>query len=359
MTHISRRTLLRAGGAAATLPLLGARAFAQTDPLKVGFVYVGPIGDLGWSYAHEQGRQAAIAEFGDAIETTIVESVAEGPDAERVIRNLADDGNGLIFTTSFGYMNPTLKVAQRFRDVKFEHATGYQTAPNVAVYNARFYEVRAVCGTIAGKMSKTGVAGYIASFPIPEVVMGINAFTLAARKVNPDFKTSVVWVSSWYDPAKEADAAKALFDQGADVIAQHTDSPAALQAAEQRGLYAFGQAWNMSSIAPTAQLTAIENHWGVYYVDRIRKVLDGTWESANTWWGFKEGILQMSPFNAAIPEDVVAAANTTQAGIVDGSAPVFAGPIKDRDGAERAAAGSTIDDEGLWKMDWYVEGVQG
>ena len=251
MTHITRRSLLGAAGAAAALPLLGGRAFAQ-DPLKIGFIYLGPIGDFGWTYAHEQGRQQAIAEFGDAIETTIVENVAEGPDSERVIRNLAEDGNKLIFTTSFGYMNPTMKVAQRYRDVKFEHATGYSRAGNVATYNARFYEGRAVCGTIAGHMSKTGTAGYIASFPIPEVVMGINAFTLAARKLNPDFKTNVVWVSSWYDPAKEADAAKALFDQGADIIAQHTDSPAALQAAEQRGLMAFGQAWNMSSFAPKA-----------------------------------------------------------------------------------------------------------
>ena len=356
---ITRRTLLRAGGAAAALPLSGSRAFAQTEPLKVGFVYLGPIGDFGWTYAHEQGRQQAIAEFGDRITTTIVENVAEGPDSERVIRNLAEDGNQLIFTTSFGYMHPTLKVAKRYKDVKFEHATGYETAPNMAAYNARFYEGRAVCGTIAGHLSKTGNAGYVASFPIPEVVMGINAFTLAARKVNPDFKTSVVWVSSWYDPAKEADAAKALIDQGADVLAQHTDSAAVMQAAEQRDLMAFGQAWNMSTFAPTAQLTAIENHWGVYYVDRIGKMLDGTWETANTWWGLKEGILQMSPFGPKVTEAATAAANATAAGIVDGSAPIFAGPIKDRDGTERVAAGAALDDAGLWKMDWYVEGVQG
>jgi simple sugar transport system substrate-binding protein len=359
MTHITRRTLLRTGAAASALPLIGTRAFAQDAPLKIGFVYLGPIGDFGWTYAHEQGRQQAIAEFGDAIETTIVENVAEGPDSERVIRNLADDGNGLIFTTSFGYMNPTIKVAKRFPDVKFEHSTGYTRADNVATYNARFYEGRAVCGTIAGHMSKTGIAGYIASFPIPDVVMGINAFTLAARKVNPEFKTNVVWVSSWYDPAKEADAAKALFDQGADIVAQHTDSPAALQAAEQRGLMAFGQAWNMSSFAPNAHLTAIENHWGVYYVDRIRKTLDGAWESTDTWWGLKEGILQMSPFSAAVTEEATAAANETQAQIVDGSAPVFAGPINDRDGGEQVAAGAVLDDAGLWEMDWFVEGVQG
>ncbi len=359
MTHLSRRTLIKAGGAAAALPLLGGRAFAQGEPLKVAFVFVGPVGDFGYTYAHDQGRQEAEAVFGDRIATTYVENVAEGPDSERVIKNLADDGNQLIFTCSFGFMNPTIKVAKRYPDVKFEHCSGYQRADNVAIYNARFYEGRAVCGTIAAGMSKTGVAGYIASFPIPEVVMGINAFTLAARKVNPAFRTNVVWVSSWYDPAKEADAAKALFDQGADVIAQHTDSPAALQAAEQRGLMAFGQAWDMSSFAPQAHLTAIQNDWGIYYIDRIQKMFDDKWESSDSWWGMKEGMVKMSPLNESIPEDVVAAANATEAGIVDGSAPVFAGPINDRDGTERAAAGTTIDDADLLKMDWYVEGVQG
>ena len=353
----TRRSLLKTAGAAATLPLLGGRAFAQ-DPVKVAWIYIGPIGDFGWSYAHEQGRQECIAEFGDAIETSIVESVAEGPDAERVLRNLAQDGNQLIFTTSFGYMNPTIKVAKRFPDVKFEHATGYQRADNVATYNARFYEGRAVCGTIAGHMSKTGIAGYIASFPIPEVVMGMNAFTLAARRVNPDFQTKVVWVSSWYDPAKEADAAKALFDQGADILSQHTDSPAGLQAAEQRGMMAFGQAWDMSSFAPTAHLTAIEDHWGPYYISRIKALMDGTWASGDTWWGLKEGAVRMAPFNDRIPEEVVAAANETSARIIDGTGPVFAGPIKDQAGEERIAAGATATDEELLSMDWYVEGVQ-
>jgi simple sugar transport system substrate-binding protein len=255
-------------------------------------------------------------------------------------------------------MNPTIKVAKRFPDVKFEHCSGYQQAENVASYNARFYEGRAVCGTIAGNMSKSGIAGYIASFPIPEVVSGINGFTLAAQKVNPDFETKVVWVSSWYDPAKEADAAKALFDQGADIVAQHTDSPAALQAAEQRGLMAFGQSWDMSTFAPKAHLTAIENDWGVYYIDRIQKVLDESWESADTWWGFKEGILRMSPYNESIPADVVSAAEATQAAIADGSAPVFAGPITDTDGTERVADGAELDDAAILSMDWYVQGVQ-
>ncbi|MDW3207906.1 MAG: BMP family ABC transporter substrate-binding protein [Alphaproteobacteria bacterium] len=357
MWNVTRRRLLQTAGAASTLPLLGAQARAA-DPLKVSFVYIGPIGDHGWTYAHDQGRLEAIEKFGDAIDVSYVENVAEGPDSERVIRRLAEDGSNLVFTTSFGYMNPTLKVAKRFKDVKFEHATGYQRAPNMATYNARFYEGRAVCGTIAGHMSKTGVAGYIASFPIPEVVMGINAFTLAARKVNPNFQTKVLWVSSWYDPAKEADAAKALIDQGADVIAQHTDSPAALQACEQRGLMAFGQAWDMSSFAPTAHLTAIANKWGTYYVDRIQQALDGTWESTDTWWGLKEGVLEMTPFNDRIPGDVQAAAKATEQGIIDGSAPAFAGPIFDQTGAQRIGDGEALGDEDLHKMDWYVQGVQ-
>lgn len=356
MKTLTRRTILKTTAAAGALPIIGSSAFAA-DPLKVAFVYLGPIGDHGWTYAHEQGRQDVIKKFGDKVQTTIVENVSEGPDSERVIRRLAEEGNKLIFTTSFGYMNPTLKVAKRFKDVKFEHATGYQRAPNMSTYNARFYEGRAVCGTIAGHMSKTGVAGYIASFPIPEVVMGINAFTLAARKVNPDFKTKVLWVSSWYDPAKEADAAKALFDQGSDVIAQHTDSPAALQTCEQRGLMAFGQAWDMSNFAPKAHLTAIVNRWGPYYEARVQQLLDGKWEAGDTWWGLKEGVLEMSPYNEVIPADVQAAAEATRTGIIDGSVNPFAGPIKDNAGKERLASGA-LGDGDLHKMDWYVEGVQ-
>lgn len=356
-TTLTRRHVLATGAAAATLPLIGRKASAQST-VRAAFVYIGPIGDHGWTYAHEQGRLAAINRFGDALETTIVENVAEGPDSERVIRRLAEEGNNIIFTTSFGYMNPTLKVAKRFKDVLFEHATGYQRSPNVATYNARFYEGRAICGTIAGHMSTSGVAGYIASFPIPEVVMGINAFTLAARRVNPDFKTNVLWVSSWYDPAKEADAAKALIDQGADIIAQHTDSPAALQACEQRGLMAFGQAWDMSSFAPTAHLTAIANHWGVYYADRIQQVIDGTWSSGDTWWGLKEGMIEMTPYSSRVPADVQAAANATRDGIISGSAPAFAGPITDQAGVERATTSQALNDGDLHSMDWYVEGVQ-
>jgi basic membrane protein A len=356
MKLISRRNVLKSAAAVSTLPLLGKSAFAM-DPIKVAFVYLGPIGDHGWTFAHEQGRQAAIATFGDAIETTIVENVAEGPDSERVIRRLAEQGNDLIFTCSFGYMNPTVKVAKRFKDVKFEHATGYKQAENLATYNAKFHEGRSVCGAIAGHMSKSGTVGYIASFPIPEVVMGINAFTLAAQQVNPDFKTNVLWANSWYDPAKEADAAKALIDQGADIITQHTDSPAALQVCEQRGLLAFGQSWDMEAFAPKAHLTAIMDIWGPYYIERIQKVMDKTWESENTWLGFKDGAVQMAKYNDIIPANVVAAAEAIRTGIIDGSVHSFEGKIVDQAGTVRQEEGR-ISDGDLFKMDWYVKGVQ-
>ncbi|HUF87266.1 MAG TPA: BMP family ABC transporter substrate-binding protein, partial [Thermohalobaculum sp.] len=255
---------------AALVMAAGMGSAARAADLKVGFVYVGPISDHGWTYQHDQGRLAIEAAFGDRVETTYVESVPEGPDAERVIRQLAAAGHGLIFTTSFGYMDPTAKIAGMFPDVKFEHATGYKRADNLATYMARFYEGRHVIGTIAGLMTKTNKIGYVASVPIPEVVRGINAATLAARAVNPDIETQVIWVNSWYDPGKEADAAKALISQGADMIMQHTDSPAALQAAENaEGVYAFGQASDMIKFAPTSQLTAIIDDWAPYYVARV------------------------------------------------------------------------------------------
>lgn len=351
---ITRRTILAGAAAAAT----GRGALAQTGPLNVGFVYVGPTGDHGWTYAHDRARKHLEAALGDRVKTSFVENVAEGPDAERVIRQLAQAGNQLIFTTSFGFMNPTIRVARQFPKVYFEHATGYQRAANVATYNARFYEGRAVIGTIAGHMSRTGVAGHIASFPIPEVVMGINAFTLAARKVNPAFRTRVLWVSSWYDPAKEADAAKALIDQGCDVLTQHTDSAAALQACESRGLYAFGQASDMTAFAPKAHLTAIVDEWGPYYVERARAVLEERWTSSDTWHGIKEGLVVMSPYNAAVPEPVRAAADAVRDGIVAGTLHPFTGPIRDQKGEVRIAAGATASDEMMAKMDWYVEGVQ-
>ena len=357
LVHPTRRAFVAGATGAAAAGLAGPRAFAQ-DKVKVGFVYVGPIGDYGWTHGHHVGLEAVNEAFGDRVETTFVESVSEGPDAERVIRQLASAGNQLIFTTSFGFMNSTIRVAQQFPDVKFEHATGYQTAPNVSAYNARFHEGRAVCGTIAGHLSQSGTLGYVASFPIPEVVMGINSLTLAAQKINPAIKTKVVWVNSWYDPGKEGDAAKALIDQGVDIISQHTDSPAPLQVAESRGVYGFGQASDMASFAPAAQLTAILDLWAPYYVERVQAVLDGTWESQSIWWGFDKGMVGMAPYGDAVPADVRAAADAVEAGITDGSLNPFAGPIKNQAGEVVVADGAAMTDEELSVMDWYVEGVE-
>lgn len=344
-------------GTAATGLAAGLRPASAQDPLKVGFIYVGPATDNGWSYRHDVGRKAIEAAFPGKVTTSFVENVAEGPDAERVIRQLATTGHGLIFTTSFGFMNPTVRVARQFPAVKFEHCTGYQTAANVAVYNARFYEGRAVIGTIAGHLSKTGRVGYIGSFPIPEVVMGINAFTLAAQKVNPAIKTTVVWVNSWHDPGKEADAAKTLLDQGCDVLSQHTDSAAPLQVAEQRGLYGFGQAADQSAFAPKGQLTAIVDNWSPYYIDRTAALMDGSWQTHSVWHGLKEGMVEIAPYGPAVPENVKAEAERVRGAIIAGTLHPFQGPVKDQAGAVRIEPGGHAADEVLAKMDWYVEGV--
>ncbi len=355
MTRIKRRDFLAAAAATASLPFLGRPVWAA--PLGVGFVYVGPVGDHGWTYAHDVGRKNLEKALGDKIKTSFVENVDEGPDSERVIRQLAKGGNGLIFTTSFGYMNPTIKIAKKFKKVKFEHATGYKRANNVATYNARFYQGRAVCGTIAGHMSKPGIGGYIASFPIPEVVMGINAFTLAAQKIRPDIQIKVVWVNSWYDPGKEGDAAKVLIDQNADIICQHTDSPAPLQTAETRGVHGFGQASDMSAYAPNAQLTSILDDWSGYYLQRTQDVIDGTWESQTIWWGIKEGMVKLAPWGDAMSAEARAAAEATRDGIVAGTLHPFTGPIKIQAGDVVMADGETMGDADLLQMDWYVQGV--
>jgi simple sugar transport system substrate-binding protein len=294
--------------------------------------------------------------FGDKVEVTFVESVPEGQDAERAIEGLARAGNKLIFTTSFGFMDPTIKVAEKFPDVKFEHATGFKTAANVTTYNARFYQGRYIIGQIAAKMSKAGVAGYIVSFPIPEVVMGINSFMLGAQSVNPNFKLKIVWVNTWMDPAKEADAAKALFDQGVDIITQHTDSTAPLQIAQERGLLGFGQAHDMYDAAPKAQLTAIIDNWGPYYISRVQAVLDGTWKSQSSWDGLKEGTVQMGNYTN-MPDDVAAAAKDIQAKITSGEFHPFTGPIFDQEGKERYASGAVAPDGDLLGMAWYVKGI--
>ncbi len=338
---------------------LGTAVGAQAADLKVGFVYVGPIGDHGWSYEHNQGRLAIEKELGDRVETTYVEKVPEGGDAQRVIDTLAKKGYGLIFTTSFGYMNPTLKMAKKHPKVMFEHATGFKRAKNMATYSSRFYEGRHVIGLIAGKMTKSNVIGYVASIPIPEVVRGINAATMAARSVNPNVTTRVVWINSWFDPGKEADAAKALIDQGADIIMQHTDSPAPVQTAEKRGVYAFGQASDMVEFGPKAHLTSIIDNWAPYYVARTKAALDGSWKSTDTWGGFDSGMVKLSAYNDVLPKDVVEMAETARKGIIDGSLKPFTGPIKDQAGKVVVKAGETLDDGALLGMNWFVEGVIG
>src|SRR5476651_1093748 len=266
--------------ATAVMLTAGASVFGASaaDKLKVGFIYLGPVGDYGWTYQHDLARQAMIKEFGDKVETTFLENVGEGPDSERPIEQLVRAGNKLIFTTSFGYMEPTLKVAKKYPKVHFEHATGYKRADNMSTYSGRFYEGRYIQGIIAGKMSKSGVLGYIGSFPIPEVVSGINATILGAQTANPNIKIKIIWVNTWFDPGKEADAAKALIDQGADVIMQHTDSPAAMQVAAQRGVFAFGQDSDMVKFGPKTQLTAIINNWAPYYVKQVKAEVEGKWK---------------------------------------------------------------------------------
>ena len=350
----------RAGILTAALMAAGLAFGAQAaEKLKVGFVYVGPIGDHGWTYRHDQGRRAIEKAFGNKVETSYVESVSEGADAERVIRQLASTGHGLIFTTSFGYMNPTVKVAKRFPKVKFEHATGYKRGKNVSTYAARFYEGRTVAGLIAGKITKSNIIGYVGSFPIPEVVRGINAFTLALHEVNPKATVKVVWVNTWYDPGKESDAAKALIDQGADIILQHTDSPAPLQIAQKRGAWAVGQASDMTKFGAKAHLTAIVDVWDQYYIDRTRAVLDGTWKSQDVWGGLKAGMLEMAPYNAKIPADVIALAKKAEADIKSGKRHSFQGPVYNQAGKLIVAKGQTVEDKALLSMDWYVRGVQG
>ena len=331
---------------------------ASVSETKIGFVYVGPIGDHGWTFQHDRARLEVEKALGSKIKTTFVESVKEGPDSERVITKLASTGHQLIFTTSFGFMNPTLKAAKKFEKVKFDHATGYKQAENVGTYSARFYEGRYIAGVIAGKVSKTNKIGYVASFPIPEVVRGINAFMLGARSVNPEMNISVVWVNSWYDPGKEGDAAKALIDQGADIITQHTDSPAPLQVAENRGVKGFGQASNMIKFAPKAQLSAIVNNWGAYYVERTKAMMDGSWKSQDVWYGLKEGMVEMAPYTN-MPDDVAALAKKTEENIRSGSLHPFTGPIKDQSGKLVVEAGKIADAGMLLGMNFYVEGVQG
>ena len=337
-----------------------ATAALADDPTKVGFVYVGPVGDGGWTYEHDQGRKAVVAEFGDKVETVYVENVAEGPDAERVITQMALQGADLIFTTSFGYMDPTINVAAKFPDVRFEHATGYKQAENVATYSARFYEGRAVQGTIAGNMTKSNIIGYIGSYPIPEVIRGINSAYIHAKKVNPDVQFKIVWAFTWFDPAKEADAAKVLIEQGADVILQHTDSTAPQAAAQAAGnVITFGQASDMAEYAPKPRVSSIIDNWAPYYIARTKAVMDGTWSSVDTWDGIGPGMVGIGEISDAVPAEVKAEALALKDAMASGEYHPFTGPLKKQDGSDFLAEGETADDGTLAGMNFYVEGIEG
>jgi basic membrane protein A len=331
----------------------------KAEPLKVGFIYVGPVGDAGWTFAHDNGRKHIESKFGDKIKTSFVEKVPEGADAERVIRDLVSQGNKLIFATSFGFGDAMEKVAKDHPDVKFEHATGYKTSTNLRVYEAKFYEDAYMAGVVAGTMTKTNTIGFVASFPIPEVLRNINAFTLGARSVNPKVTTKVVWVNTWFDPPKESEAAQALINQKADVLLQNTDSTAVLQTAEKNGKYAFGWDSDMSAFAAKAHLGSAIVNWGPYYEKAVNDVLSGTWKTADTKWGTKEGTNDLIKINDVVPETAKKRVDEIKAGLKAGTFAVFRGPIKDNSGKVVLEKDVAADDAWKGKINFYVEGVEG
>ena len=326
------------------------------DKLKVGFIYVGPIGDHGWTYRHDIGRQDVQKHFGDKVETTYIESVKYGPDAERAIRSMAKGGADIIFATSFGYMEPMLKVAKEFPNVKFEHATGYKQSKNMASYGLRLYQARHVQGIIAGMMTKTNKICYVGAFPIPEVIREINTYYLGAKKVNPKVDIDIVWVNSWYNPPKEADAAAVMIAEGCDMVAQHTDSPAPLQTAQKNGVTGFGQASNQIRFAPKAQLTATIDNWSPYYIKKVQAVMDGNWKTGDYFGHMKDDVVQMAPFTN-MPDSVKAFAQKIKEGIRDGKYFAFTGPIKDNTGKLQLKDGEVASDAHLNSMMYYVEGI--
>ncbi|MBI2733269.1 MAG: BMP family ABC transporter substrate-binding protein [Aquabacterium sp.] len=332
---------------------------APAGPLKIAFAYVGPVGDAGWTYAHNAGRLAVEKEFGDKVKTSFVEKVPEGPEAERVIRDLVGQGNTLIFGTTFGYMEPMLKVAADNPNVKFEHATGYKTAPNMRTYDSRTYEGAYMAGVIAGGMSKSGVLGVVGSIPIPEVIRNINSFTMGAQSVNPKIKTKVVWVNAWFDPPKETEGAQSLLNQGADVLFQNTDSPAVLQTAEKAGKYAFGWDSDMTQFGPKAHLASSVINWGPYYIKATKDALEGTWQTGGVWWGVKEGAIDIVSISDKVPADLKAKVDKIKAGLKDGSFVIWKGPIVGQDGKEVLAKDAVADDKFLGGINFYVKGVDG
>jgi basic membrane protein A len=343
--------------AVAALVCAGLPSKADAEDLKVGFIYVSPVGDAGWSFAHDIGRQKI--EAMDGVETSYVESVPEGADAERVILNMARKGFDIVFTTSYGYMDPTLKVAQQFPDTVFMHCSGFKRAENMGTYFGRIYQARYLSGMVAGAMTESNKIGYAAAFPIPEVIRGINAFTLGAQSVNPDVEVRVVWTKTWYDPATEKEAAKSLLDVGCDVIAQHQDSPGPQEAAQESGVWSVGYNTDMTAFAPKAHLTAPVWNWSVFYADVVEGVKNGTWESEDVWWGLEEGLVDLAPMGEMVPEDVKKKVLDRKAELSSGEDDIFAGPIKDQDGNVKIAEGSKATDEELLGMTWFVQGVIG
>jgi simple sugar transport system substrate-binding protein len=331
----------------------------KAEPLKIAFAYVGPVGDGGWTFAHDNARKALEKEYGDKIVTSFVEKVPESADAERVFRDLAGQGNKLIFGTTFGYMEPMLKVAADTPDVKFEHATGYKTAPNMRTYDSRTYEGAYMAGVIAGAMTKSNTLGVVASIPIPEVVRNINSFTLGAQSVNPKITTKVVWVNEWFNPPKETEAATALINGGADVLMQNTDSAAVLKTAQDKGKRAFGWDSDMTAYGPQAHLGSAIINWAPYYIKATKDALEGTWSTGAVWWGVKEGAIDMVSIAADVPAETKAKIDTIKAGLKDGSFAIWKGPIVDNAGKEVVAAGAVADDQFLSGVKFYVKGVEG
>jgi len=378
MTDLHKRTLLKVAAltavasaalvgcgkkeepvpAPAPAPVASAPA-PKPEPLKIAFAYVGPVGDGGWTFAHDNGRKALEKEFGDKIVTSFVESVPESADAERVIRDMASQGNKLIFGTTFGYMDSMLKVAADMKDVKFEHATGYKTAENLRTYDSRTYEGAYMAGVIAGKMTKSNTLGVVASVPIPEVIRNINSFTLGAQSSNPKIKTKVVWVNEWFNPPKETEAATSLINGGADVLFQNTDSPAVLKTAQDKGKRAFGWDSDMTAYGPKAHLASSVINWGPYYIKATKDALEGKWTTGKAWWGVKEGAIDIVSIAEDVPAETKAKVDEVKKGLADGSFVIWKGPIMDNTGKERIAKDATADDEFLGGLNFYVKGVEG
>jgi basic membrane protein A and related proteins len=336
-----------------------AAAPAKPEPLKIAFAYVGPVGDAGWTYAHDQGRKAVEAEFGDKVKTSFVENVPEAADAERVIRQMVADGNKLIFGTTFGYMDPMMKVAADTKDVKFEHGTGFKTADNMRTYDSRTYEGAYLAGIVAGGMTKSNTLGVVGSIPIPEVIRNINSFTLGAQSVNPKIKTKVVWIGKWFDPPKEGEAAQSLINGGADVLFQNTDSPAVLQTAEKNKKMAFGWDSDMSAFGKEAHLGSAIINWGPYYKKAVKDAIDGTWKTTQEWWGVKQGAIDLVAVSDKVPAEIKAKVDAARAGLKDGSFHPWKGPIVGQDGKNVVEKDVTPDDKFMLGINFYVKGVDG